>query len=101
MGFSMYEKREMLRLKGVGPMIVARLEQIGYSSLAQLAREDATHISNRIEQKLGLEGWHHSPRASYSIQAIINLAKNGPSYKPKVSTAARVNARNSREARTA
>ena len=101
MGFSMYEKREMLRLKGVGPMIVVRLEQIGYSSLSQLAREDATRITNHIARKLGLEGWHHSPRANNSIQAIINLAKNGSSYKPKISPASGVNARNGRGARTA
>jgi hypothetical protein len=94
MGFSTYEKREMMRLKGVGPMIVMRLEQIGFCSLSQLAREDAADIMKNIEQKLGLESWHRSPRAHYSIQSIIDLAKNGSSYQPKILPISRLNARN-------
>ena len=35
MGFSAIEREKMLALKGVGATVVARLEQIGFSSLSQ------------------------------------------------------------------
>lgn len=37
MGFSDAERQVLLALKGVGPTVVARLEQMGFDQLRQLA----------------------------------------------------------------
>ncbi|MEK8033316.1 helix-hairpin-helix domain-containing protein [Ideonella sp. DXS29W] len=64
----------MLSLKGVGATVVARLEQIGFSSLSQLADEDAGFVTKQVSQMMGSTCWHNSPQARASIQAIIDLA---------------------------
>ena len=76
MEFSTVEKEQMLRLKGVGPTVIARLEQIGFSSLSQLAEVDVLDITKQVSQMLGSTCWHNSPQARASIQAIVDLAKN-------------------------
>ena len=48
MGFSTIEREKMLALKGVGATVVARLEQIGFSSLSQLAGEDPAVVTKQI-----------------------------------------------------
>ncbi len=45
MGFPTAEKKKMLGLKGVGETVVTRLEQIGFSSLSQLAGEDPAFVT--------------------------------------------------------
>lgn len=65
----------MLALKGVGATVVSRLEQIGFSSFAQLAEEDASAVTKQISQMMGSTCWHNSPQARASIQAIIELAQ--------------------------
>ncbi|WP_297909717.1 helix-hairpin-helix domain-containing protein [Thiomonas sp.] len=74
MGYSAAEKQQMLALKGVGETVVARLEQIGFPSLAQLAGEDPADLTWQIAQMLGSTCWHNSPRARGAIRAIIGLA---------------------------
>ena len=76
MEFSTVEKEQMLRLKGVGPTVIARLEQIGFSSLSQLAEVDVLDVTKQVSQMLGSTCWHNSPQARASIQAIVDLAKN-------------------------
>lgn len=75
MAFTPQEKDRMLALKGVGPSVVARLEQIGFSSLSQLAGEDAAFITKQISQMMGSTCWHNSPQARASIHAIIQLSQ--------------------------
>ena len=76
MGFPAIEKEKMLRLKGVGSTVIARLEQIGFSSLSQLADVDVLDVTKRVSQMLGSTCWHNSPQARASIQAIVDLAKS-------------------------
>ena len=64
----------MMALKGVGATVIGRLEQIGFSSFAQLAGEDAAAVTRQISQMMGSTCWHNSPQARASIQAIIDLA---------------------------
>jgi predicted RecB family nuclease len=73
--FSAAEKDEMLALKGVGDTVIGRLEQIGFSSLAQLADQDPAFITKQISGMIGSTCWHNSPQARSSIQAIVTLAK--------------------------
>ncbi|MFB9884957.1 hypothetical protein [Balneatrix alpica] len=75
MGFSVHEKEKMIALKGVGATVVARLEQIGFSSLSQLAEEDPADVTKQISQMMGSTCWHNSPQARGAIQAIITLAQ--------------------------
>ena len=72
--FSADERARMTALKGVGDTVISRLEQIGFSSLAQLAGEDPAIITQRIARMLGSTCWHNSPQARAAISAIIALA---------------------------
>ncbi len=64
----------MLALKGVGETVIARLEQLGFSSLPQLAGENPALITKQISQMMGSTCWHNSPQARNAIQAVITLA---------------------------
>ena len=77
MGFSAIEREKMLALKGVGATVVAHLEQIGFSSLSQLAGEDPAVVTKQISQMMGSTCWHNSPQARGAIQAVIALAQEG------------------------
>jgi hypothetical protein len=76
MGFSQYEKEQMLALKGVGATVIARLEQIGYQSLTQLAGEDCASITKQISHMMRSTCWHNSPHAHNAVQTIIDLAQH-------------------------
>ena len=77
MGFSPIEREKMLALKGVGATVVARLEQIGFSFLSQLAGDDPGVVTKQISQMMGSTCWHNSPQARGAIQAVIALAQKG------------------------
>ena len=77
MGFSAIEREKMLALKGVGATVVARLEQIGFSSWSQLAGEDPAVVTKQISQMMGSTCWHNSPQARGAIQAVVALAQKG------------------------
>jgi nucleotidyltransferase/DNA polymerase involved in DNA repair len=74
MPFSAVEKQKMLKLKGVGATVISRLEQMGYSSLAELRDQDAAKITKQISERMGSTCWHNSPQARTAIQSIIDLA---------------------------
>jgi len=76
MGFRADEKEKMLGLKGVGETVVARLEQIGFSSMSQLAEEDPAVVTKQISRMMSSTCWHNSPQARNAIQAIIMLAQS-------------------------
>lgn len=75
MPFTAEERQQLLALKGVGPTVIARLEQIGFSSLSQLADQDAADITWQVAQALGSSCWHNSPQARQAITSIITLAR--------------------------
>jgi hypothetical protein len=74
-GFAADERTRLLALKGVGETVIARLEHIGFSSLAQLVDEDAAVVTKQVSQLIGSTCWHNSPRARAAIQAVIDLAR--------------------------
>ena len=74
MSFSADERAQMLALKGVGPTVVQRLEEAGFSSLAQLAGMDALAITRQISQMMRSTCWHNSPQARGAIGAVVALA---------------------------
>jgi len=78
MGFPHDEREQLLTLKGVGHTVIARLEQIGFSSLSQMAGEDPAVITRQISQLMGSTCWHNSPQARRAIAAVVALAQQGP-----------------------
>lgn len=75
MGFPAAEKEKLLALKGVGETVIARLEQIGFSSLSQLVEADSAFVTKQVSQMMGSTCWHNSPQARNAIKAIIALAQ--------------------------
>ncbi|MNQ24053.1 hypothetical protein D3C85_372350 [compost metagenome] len=76
MPFSPEERKALLGVKGVGPTVVARLEQIGFASLAQLSEANALDIVSEASAIVGSTCWKNSPQARAAIQAAIALAKS-------------------------
>lgn len=75
MPFNDEERKAMLELKGVGATVIARLEQLGFTTLAELKEVEATDITRQIADMLRTSCWRNSPQANASIQSIIALAK--------------------------
>ena len=78
MSFSPEERAALLKVKGVGPTVVGRLEQLGITSLAQLAAADALDIVTQASALVGSSCWKNSPQARSAIQAAIAMAKGAP-----------------------
>lgn len=76
MPFPLEERQALLKLKGVGETVIARLEQLGIDSLAELARADALDIVTRASALVGSSCWKNSPQARVAIQAAIALARS-------------------------
>jgi hypothetical protein len=74
MYFSEDERQALLRLRGIGSTVITRLEQIGFSSLAELKGQNVADITRQISEMLGSTCWHNSPQARSAIQAVIDLA---------------------------
>lgn len=75
MSFSAEERQALLTVKGVGPTVVARLEQMGYATLAQLSTANMLDIVSNGAAMTGSSCWKNSPQAKAAIQAAINLAQ--------------------------
>ena len=75
MAFCADERAQLLAVKGVGPTVVQRLEQLGFDSLAQLAEADVLHIVAAAASLVGSSCWKNSPQARAAIQAAIVRAR--------------------------
>ncbi|HMN79160.1 MAG TPA: helix-hairpin-helix domain-containing protein [Burkholderiaceae bacterium] len=76
MAFPPEERKALLGVKGVGPTVVARLEQMGFESLAHLGKANALAIVSRASAIVGSTCWKNSPQARGAIQAAIALARS-------------------------
>ena len=70
------ERDALLALKGVGPTVVQRLEQMGIASLRQLAAAEPSGIVAGAAALTGSSCWKNSPQARAAIQAAIDLARS-------------------------
>lgn len=77
MAFSALEKAELLKVKGVGPTVVKRFEDIGIGSFAELASYEAKEITERVASMLRTSCWKNSPQALSAVQSAIERAKQG------------------------
>lgn len=75
MPFPPSERKALLALKGVGPTVIVRLEQMGYESFAHLRAANARDIVSKASAMLGFTCWKNSPQARAAIEAAIALAK--------------------------
>uniref|UniRef100_Q0HQ24 Pathogenicity locus n=1 Tax=Shewanella sp. (strain MR-7) TaxID=60481 RepID=Q0HQ24_SHESR len=76
MGFNEQERQALLAVKGVGPTVIKRFEEIGISSLAQLAEHEVEDIANLVASMLRTTCWKNSPQARNAIAAAIALARH-------------------------
>lgn len=74
MAFAPDERTALLALKGVGPTVITRLEQMGIDSLAQLSQSDVSDILAQASAALGSTCWKNSPQARAAISAAVALA---------------------------
>ena len=74
MHFSPNERQALLAIKGVGPKVIERLEQMGLCTLSQLADADAADILAQGARLAGSSCWKNSPQARAAIQAAISAA---------------------------
>ena len=74
MPFSLPDRQILLAVKGVGPTVIARLEQLGYADLAQLAGADVEGIVEGAAALVGSTCWNNSPQAKAAIQGAIGAA---------------------------
>ena len=75
MGFPDNERQAMLSLKGVGPTVVQRLEEVGFERLADLRGIDPRAVNHQIAQMMRTTCWSNSPLAQSAIRAVIGLAE--------------------------
>lgn len=71
------ERDALLAVKGVGPTVIKRFEEIGISSLAELATYNADEIAEKVASMLRTTCWKNSPQAKAAIEAAIARAKEG------------------------
>lgn len=84
MPFPPSERKALLALKGVGPTVIARLEQMGYESLAHLSRAHVLDVVSQASAIVGSTCWKNSPQARAAIEAAIALAKERSAQEDEV-----------------
>jgi hypothetical protein len=75
MPFPLAERRALLAVKGVGPTVIARVEQMGYESLAHLRHAHAADILARGARLTGSSCWKNSPQARATMAGAIEAAR--------------------------
>ena len=76
MGFAEDERHRLLAVAGVGPGVIARLEQMGYSNLQQLAGAEVGDVLAAAAQLTGSTCWRNSPQARAAITSAITMARS-------------------------
>jgi predicted RecB family nuclease len=77
MAFTEQEKMALLDVKGVGPTVIQRFEQIGIDSFEKLASHSAAEIVERVASMLRTSCWKNSPKALAAIEAAIVRSAQG------------------------
>ncbi len=75
MAFNEPERQVLLGVKGVGPTVVQRLEQMGVEDLAGLAVQDAGAICAAASAAVGSTCWKNSPQGRATIEGAIAAAR--------------------------
>ena len=75
MKFNEEEREILLSLKGVGPTVIKRFEEIGISSFKELKEYSVEEIADRVADMLRTTCWKNSPQARSAISNAIEVAK--------------------------
>ncbi|MEM9411075.1 MAG: helix-hairpin-helix domain-containing protein [Planctomycetota bacterium] len=75
MPFPPHEREALLELRGIGPTVLKRLEQIGVSSCADLRRYDPDELATAVASMLGSSCWKNSPQARHALDLAIAFAR--------------------------
>ena len=78
MRFIAEEKKALLAVEGVGPVVLKRFEEIGISSLEELSKYEAENIAEIVANMLGSTCWKNSPQSLKAINSAIELARKKP-----------------------
>lgn len=71
------ERQALLLVKGVGPTVIQRLEEIGIADFATLAVSTTEGVCSRVATVLGASCWKNSPQSRAAIAAAIERAQRG------------------------
>jgi Trk K+ transport system NAD-binding subunit len=74
MPFSADERTWVLAVKGLGPTVIKRLEEMGISSFDTLTSVTSQDVTARAAAMLGAQCWKNSPQARAAIDAAIACA---------------------------
>lgn len=74
MAFDAEERAALLAVRGVGPTVIDRLEQLGIDSMAVLAQGDTNDILGRTAAMLRSPCWKNSLQARAAIDGAIKGA---------------------------
>lgn len=74
--FNDEERAALLAVKGVGATVAARLEQLGFHTLRQLAQAEPGDIVGQAAAMLGSSCWRNSPQARAAIAGAIAAARS-------------------------
>jgi predicted RecB family nuclease len=75
MPFTSSERDILLTVKGVGPTVVKRLEEMGFDTLDQLSNANMLDVVAHGAAMLGSSCWKNSPQARSAIDGAINAAR--------------------------
>ena len=75
MHFISEEERALLAVKGVGPVVIRRFEEIGIYTLEELSKYEAEDIAEMVADMLGSICWKNSPQSLKAINSTIELAR--------------------------
>jgi predicted RecB family nuclease len=79
MAFSSADRNTLLAVKGVGPTVVKRLEEMGYDTLSALADAEMLTVVSHGAAMTGSTCWKNSPLAKAAVTGAINAAKTATS----------------------
>jgi predicted RecB family nuclease len=79
MPFSPDDRNILLAIKGVGPTVVKRLEEMGHGTLEKLAHADMLDIVSHGAAMTGSTCWKNSPMAKAAVSGAIQAAKKAVS----------------------
>ncbi|CAM3067950.1 Pathogenicity locus [Prescottella defluvii] len=74
MAFDDEQRAALLALKGVGPTVLRRLEDMGHDSFAALQSVHADDILDAGAAATGSTCWRNSPQARAAIDAVLERA---------------------------
>lgn len=77
MALSDQERQALLALKGVGPTVIQRFEEVGVETFADLAEYEAAELAERVASMLRTSCWKNSPQALGAVKAAIERARLG------------------------